>query len=184
MRPIFTIHAGEFIVGEHLERKYKRRLNVWVPTRDTGVDLLVTNSKNTKTISFQIKFSRDYLTTHKGSEFQDPMRVCSWFVLDRDKIRHSSAHYWIFVLIGSKKRSRDYLIIKPAKLLKQLERLPANRRVRGKLQVYFWVTEKKLCYDARDLTKSEQLKIAKGSFVNRDREYSTYLNNWKMLENM
>ena len=45
MRPIFTIHAGEFIVGEHLERKFKG-LNVWVPTKDTGVDLLVTNSKN------------------------------------------------------------------------------------------------------------------------------------------
>jgi hypothetical protein len=23
MRPIFTIHAGEFIVGEHSERKFK-----------------------------------------------------------------------------------------------------------------------------------------------------------------
>jgi hypothetical protein len=39
MRPIFTIHAGEFIVGEHLERKFKG-LNIWVPTKDTGVDLL------------------------------------------------------------------------------------------------------------------------------------------------
>ena len=82
MRPIFTIHAGEFIVGEHLERKFKG-LKIWVPTKDTGVDLLVTNSKNTKAISFQVKFSRDYLTTHIDAEFQDPIRVCGWFTLNR-----------------------------------------------------------------------------------------------------
>jgi hypothetical protein len=74
MRPIFTIHAGEFIVGEHLERSFKD-INIWVPTKDTGVDLLVTNSTNTKGISFQVKFSRDYLTTHLDAEFQKPLRA-------------------------------------------------------------------------------------------------------------
>jgi hypothetical protein len=54
MRSIFTVHAGEFIAGEYLERTYEG-LNVWVPAKDTGVDLLVTNSTNSKGISFQVK---------------------------------------------------------------------------------------------------------------------------------
>ena len=44
MRPIFTVHAGEFLVGEHIEKKFPE-LNVWIPSKDTGVDLLVTNKK-------------------------------------------------------------------------------------------------------------------------------------------
>ena len=42
MRPLFTIHAGEFLVGEYISRKLKRDFDVWLPVQDTGVDLLVT----------------------------------------------------------------------------------------------------------------------------------------------
>jgi hypothetical protein len=30
---IFTLHAGEFLVGQELERKFKGK-NVWMPTKD------------------------------------------------------------------------------------------------------------------------------------------------------
>ena len=47
MRPIFSIHAGEYITGDFIEHKLKdnanRKLNVWIPSKDTGVDLLITN---------------------------------------------------------------------------------------------------------------------------------------------
>ena len=52
MRPLFTIHAGEFVVGDYIERKF-RRVNLWVPSRDTGTDLLVTDSKNEKLFPFR-----------------------------------------------------------------------------------------------------------------------------------
>jgi len=42
MRPIFTIYAGEYLVGSYIEKAYKN-LRVWLPSRDVGVDLLVTN---------------------------------------------------------------------------------------------------------------------------------------------
>jgi hypothetical protein len=42
MRPLFTLHAGEFLVGEYIERTFPS-LNVWVPAKDTGVDLLITD---------------------------------------------------------------------------------------------------------------------------------------------
>ncbi|GAG73038.1 unnamed protein product [marine sediment metagenome] len=56
MRPMFTIHAGEYLVGSYIEEKLKD-FNVWVPSKDKGVDLLVTDSKNKKTVSLQVKFS-------------------------------------------------------------------------------------------------------------------------------
>ena len=59
MKPIFTIHAGKFLVDHEIERKF-RRVNVWIPAKDTGVDLLVSSNDNTTTVSLQVKFSRDY----------------------------------------------------------------------------------------------------------------------------
>jgi len=175
MRPIFTIHAGEFIVGEHLERSFKG-LNVWVPTKDTGVDLLVTNSTNTTGVSFQVKFSRDYLTTHMDAELQDPMRVCGWFMLNVNKIEQSSAHFWVLVLIGSKTRSRDYVIIQPAELLKRLKRIHPEDYQDGKFKVYIWITEEGRCWETRGLAKSDQIQIAKGTFVSSERDLTPYVN--------
>lgn len=45
MRPLFTIHAGEYVVGEFIENNLGD-LNVWIPAKDTGIDLLVTNKEN------------------------------------------------------------------------------------------------------------------------------------------
>ena len=59
MKSLFTIHAGEFVTGEHIERKF-RKVNVWLPSRDTGTDLLVTDAKNKTSVSLQVKFSRDF----------------------------------------------------------------------------------------------------------------------------
>ena len=104
MRPIFTVHAGEFLLGAHLEAVFKG-INIWMPTKDTGVDLLVTDRENKRTVSFQVKCSRDFLMTHMETLFQKPLRVCGWFGLDRQKLESSTADYWAFVLIGSKKRT-------------------------------------------------------------------------------
>jgi len=52
MKPLFTIHAGEYLVGSHIEQKF-RRVNVWVPSRDTGVDLLVSDRRNRHAVSLQ-----------------------------------------------------------------------------------------------------------------------------------
>ena len=54
MKPFFTIHAGEYLTGEFIEQKLRdpngNRLNLWVPAKDTGVDLLVTDHLNKNTI--------------------------------------------------------------------------------------------------------------------------------------
>lgn len=183
MRSIFTVHAGEFIVGEHLERTYEG-LNIWVPAKDTGIDLLVTNSTNSKGVSFQVKFSRDFLATDIGPEFQTPMRVCGWLKLHRSRIESSSAQFWVFVLIGSKARSRDYVVIEPGELLKRLKAAHPQDYARGIFQVYLWVTEKGQCWETRGLVRDDQLRIAEGKFQNTERNLTKYLSNWKMIEGL
>ena len=42
MKSLFSIHAGEYLVGSHIEKSYPK-WNVWIPSKDTGIDLLVTN---------------------------------------------------------------------------------------------------------------------------------------------
>ena len=65
MKPLFTIHAGEYLTGEYIERNYPH-WNVWVPSKDTGIDLLVTDETNSKTVSLQVKFSKDFNPTNRS----------------------------------------------------------------------------------------------------------------------
>jgi len=43
LKPMFTVHEGEFLVGDYINRNLGKKHEVWVPTKDTGVDLLVTS---------------------------------------------------------------------------------------------------------------------------------------------
>ncbi len=45
MKPLFTVHEGEFLVGDYINRKFRRKYDVWVPTKDIGIDLLVTRKQ-------------------------------------------------------------------------------------------------------------------------------------------
>lgn len=95
MRPLFTIHAGEYLVGFHIELHLRApngdKVNVWVSSKETGTDLLVTDQKMT---SLQVKFSKDFLLTHGRPEYRDKLFSCGWWTLNREKIRES----WVFVL--------------------------------------------------------------------------------------
>jgi len=174
MRPLFTIHAGEYLAASHIEQRFKR-LNVWVPTRDTGIDLLVSDRRNRRSVSFQVKFSKDFLVTHMGPEFQRGLRACGWWTLDREKLRRSVADYWVFVLQGFASRSVDYVVIPPKELMRRLLRIHGPQKI---LQTYFWVTEGERCWEARGLKRSDRLLISLGEFSNGSRDFSRWLNAW------
>jgi predicted helicase len=89
VRPLFTVHAGEFLVGQHIESSFKDK-NVWVPTKDTGIDLLVTNSENAEAVALQVKFSRDFLPLMKLTPVaQKQLRSYTWFTLDQKHLARS-----------------------------------------------------------------------------------------------
>src|SRR5687767_6091432 len=88
MRPLFTVHAGEYLVGAHIEQAHPR-WRVWMPTKDTGIDLLVTNSKNRRAVSLQVKFSKDFNPTNRGVLLQNKLRAAGWWT---HLSRHPSHH--------------------------------------------------------------------------------------------
>ena len=47
MKPIFTIHAGEYLVAAEIEKTLKE-VTVWLPSKDTGIDLLLAYKSNKK----------------------------------------------------------------------------------------------------------------------------------------
>lgn len=180
MKPLFTIHAGELVVGDFLGKKF-RNVNVWIPSKDTGVDLLVTDSGNKKTVSLQVKFSRDFLATHMPAVFQKPLRACGWWSLNRDKIAKSKADYWVFVLVGFERRSTDFVVIRPTELLRRLEKLHPKAI---NIQSYLWVTQQRKCWETRGLKRNEQIEIARGKYKDDMRDFSRYLNNWSPVERL
>ncbi len=177
MKPLFSVHAGEYLVGSHVEVTF-RRVNVWVPSRDTGIDLLVSDRRNRRAVSFQVKFSKDFLVTHMGPEFQRALRACGWWTLDRDKLQRSEADYWVFVFQGFASRSVDFVVVPPRELLRRLKAIHGGRQ--KKIQTYLWVTEgkRKRCWETRGLKKSDQLLIALGEYERRPRDFTDCLNAW------
>jgi hypothetical protein len=66
MRPLFTIHGGEYI-------QKRLKLNTWIPTNDTSIDLLVTDRDNCRTVSLQIMYGKDLLP-EKSAKVQKNLR--------------------------------------------------------------------------------------------------------------
>jgi hypothetical protein len=175
MTPLFTVHAGEYLVGSYIESHFKSRLNVWIPSKDTGIDLLVTDRRNRRAVALQVKFGKDFLPA-KGSHLQEPLRCISWFTINRHKLRTSQADFWAFVLRGFKRHSPDFVIVPTAEYRRRLERIHG---LRGKMmQSYLWVTERDRCWEARDLKDgvNDERRIAVGVYHNPVRDFTNYLN--------
>ena len=72
MRPLFSVHAGEFLVGNEIERRFPE-VTLWLPAKDTGVDLLVEvpiRNAPSQVLShlFESEVERDYLVQVEADE--------------------------------------------------------------------------------------------------------------------
>ena len=193
MKPIFTIHAGEYLVASHLEEKHKG-LQIWLPSKDTGIDLLVTNPKlssqnSIRAVSLQVKFSKDFLSNKGDGKNLSPsinskIKAGGWWTFKYDKIEKSQADLWVLVLYRFSDKKHDFIIIEPSKLLERYKKLGYTS---GTIQSYFWVTEeskstKSQCWETRGLGKIEQEAIAMNTFKDDVRDFSQFLKNWQPLE--
>jgi hypothetical protein len=70
--------------------------------------------------SYQVKFGKDFLPTHMPPDFQDPLRVCGWFTINRNKLRGSQADFWVFVLSGFKRHSCDFVVVSTGEFQRRL----------------------------------------------------------------
>jgi hypothetical protein len=177
MKPLFTVHAGEYLVGSYIEQRF-RHVNVWTPSRDTGVDLLVSDRHNRHTVSLQVKFSKDYLAADMARVpiFLKELRACGWWTINRDKLRASTADFWVFVLQGSLGRTNDYVIVPPKEFWRRLRSIHGSLKKR--IDSYLWVTEHRHCWETRDLQQKYRLQIAEGEYREPRRDFTKWLNNW------
>jgi len=178
MKPIFTVHAGEYLFGEHIENAYKGKILAWLPSKDTGIDFLLTNPKKKTQVSIQVKFSKDFRTI-MSDELKTGNQACGWWTLNQEKIKNSPADYWVFVFNSFTESKNHFMMIKPKDLLKLLVDLHGDAKM---IQTYFWVTGKNECWETRGLSKEDQLKVANGTFRNSKRNVTNKLNDWKEIE--
>ncbi|GBD98662.1 hypothetical protein BMS3Abin07_00688 [bacterium BMS3Abin07] len=186
MKPLFTIHAGEYLVGSYIENQFKNT-HIWIPSKDIGIDLLSSDLLNKKFVSLQIKFSKDYIETHppyRHDIFQERLLSCSWFKLSRNNIEKTKADLWIFIICGSNERNMmnmQYLIIEPKPLLRKLIKIYGDLNT---YWIYFWITKNGKCWDTRGLNKNEQILVANDTFKDKSRDFTSFLNNWYKIEEL
>ena len=180
MRPLFTIHAGEFLVGSRIEKLFKQD-HVWVPARDTGVDLLVTDRKNRHAVSIQVRFSRDYHGFGSAAAFRKRFRTCSWLNINPAKLEHSRANLWVLVVYGFTGEVVDFVIVPTGVFRTRLKALHGTPKV---VRAYLWTTTQGECWETRDLRSADLRRIADGDFPKGPRYFTSYLNNWAPLERL
>lgn len=174
MKPLFTVHEGEFLVGDHINRRLGRKYDVWVPTKDSGVDLLVTRKRRSgRAVGLQVKFSRSFSIPEK---FAGHLIATSWFTLDLKKIRNSHADLWVFVII-TPRHDQHFVVIPKRELQKRLPRNTAK-----KWNLYLWVYKNRTCYQVRELNKEQKFDTMNRGVRNRRHDYSEWLGNWKLID--
>lgn len=179
MKPMFTVHVGEYLVGAYIERVYPR-WNVWIPSKDTGVDLLVSDARNRKTVSLQVKFSKDFNPSHASPLLQGRLLAAGWWTHDSRKIQNSSADFWVFVLPSFVEKETSFIILPPTELLRRLRAIHgrSNKRVHS----YLRVTKTGRCWEARGLANADQEIVALDRYSDEDRDFTAFLNAWGQIE--
>lgn len=179
MKTKLTIHAGEYLVGSHIQTEFPQ-INIWVPAKDTGIDLLLTDRDNRRAVSLQVKFSTDYRVApmqRQSPIFHEKLKSCGWWKLNDSKMTNPHANYWVLVLQGFDSATVDYVVISPKDLAQKLRSIHGGNPKFW--QTYMWVTKTGLCWETRDLKKAERIQVAKDEFVsNPNRDFTKYLNAW------
>ena len=171
MRPIFTIHAGEYLVASHIERRYvkSRGIRVWVPSKDNGIDLLVTDQLCRKTVSLQVKYSKSY-------DCEREFDATGWWQIKREKVKISKADYWVFVVpefCGKRKVSSCYFVIlTPEELYERLRNIHGDEKL---YNVYLTIKDE-VVIETRDANVDERNRQFERPTGYRN--FSRFLNKW------
>lgn len=178
MRPIFTIHAGEFLFGERIEEKFPDA-DLWIPAKDKGIDFLITRPGTTRPTSVQVKMSRDYSPSAASTEFERKQIAGGWFTFSHRKIEESPAEIWSLILISRERRSKPFFInLRPTTLLNKLQAVHGKRE---KYDLYPWIVKggtRNLCIEGRGLKKDDRERLAAGNLELGSRDWTDHYDNW------
>jgi len=185
MKQFYSIHEGEFLVGACLNKVIKG-CELWIPAKDKGTDILVTNKDDyKKNVSLQVKHSTDYLLTH-SAEDQEFYRSCGWWNFGLTTIKESinkNVNFWVIDIHSFSNKKTDCIVIKPTELYERLSKLTRNGKSE---QTYFWITKDGQCFETRGL-KAKQIKLLekdKYNSIDPVRNFTKYLNNWEPVKKL
>jgi hypothetical protein len=158
MQPMFTIHVGEYLVGEALEEKFKK-CEIWTPAKDHGIDLLLSAKDNTrKNTGIQVKYSKDHVS--KRPSTAEKFIARGWWTLKREGIKKSSADLWILA--------------------------PYSFSIKKIQNVYLWITKDNKCFETRGLKTKEIDNLTNGNHAGieniKARDFTIFLNNWDKIK--
>ena len=176
---MFTVHVGEYLVGEYIEHTYPQ-WSVWIPSKDTGIDLLLSGPNNRKSVSLQIKFSKDFNPSDASPLIQSRLLAAGWWTHDLEKIQKSKADFWVFVLPSFVEKKTSFIILPPKELLRRLKVI--HKRDKKRIHSYLRVTKTKRCWETRGLSTTDQELVALDRYSNPDRDFTIFLNGWKQIE--
>ena len=172
MKPLFTIHAGEYLTGEYVEKKYPN-WNVWIPSKDTGIDFLITNKENKKSVSIQVKFSKDW------NKLNDNYTSSGWWSFNSSKIDNSTADFWVLVIPSFLEKKESFVIIKPTELFKRYTAIHGEKKT---IQSYLRISKNNKCWEIRGLSSKDKKALDEDKYSNKYRNFSRYLDNWAPIE--
>ncbi|MEO0371892.1 MAG: hypothetical protein AAF231_10580 [Pseudomonadota bacterium] len=191
MRPIFTIHAGEYLFGKKL-KNMRPNADLWLPVKDKGIDFLLTDPDFKKPVGVQVKMSKDYSDVEAKSEYEKALVAGGWFTFSRKKLEHSNADVWSLILVPWQKRETpQYINLRPHTLLNHLEAIHGRRDSYDLYPSVFRLkgegpkkTHQKLCVETRGLRASQRSDLVSGSLDLGPRDWCQFLDNWKLLESI
>lgn len=176
MTPIFTVHAGEYLVGTHLERTFQN-CRVWIPAKDSGVDLLLTDGSCSRAVPLQVKYSKDYADSSPADTTRRSITRATFITLKREKIVTSPARYWIIVLHSFTTKDPRFLVITPGELLKRIE---THHGRRSNYILYFNVVSESKCWEMRAPRAEMRVALNSGT-ITRSRDFTDTLDNWSQI---
>jgi hypothetical protein len=174
--PIFTIHAGEYLVGTYLERTFSG-CRVWVPSKDSGIDLLITDEACSRAVPLQVKYSRDYTDSSPADPTRRLITRATFITVKRDKLVASPARYWIIVLHSFATKDPRFVVIAPEELLKRIE---AHHGRRANYILYFNVVSESKCWEMR-APRAEMKAALDAGTITRSRDFTDALDNWSQI---
>ncbi len=154
----WSLNTDEAVVTGILRSATKKEIEILMPlnAQMKGIDLVLMNIKNKKTISVQVKGSRAYEPKKLETE-KFGAGSTGWFFLPVDVFNKASADYFIFLIYviqdSSKTGRRNFephTITIPAKTIGELCKKYKTPHP-DRYSFYFWVNpEKKVAFDFRD----------------------------------
>jgi hypothetical protein len=178
MKPIFTIHAGEYLFGNAVEARFPKLRN-WIPSKDNGIDFLITDEFCKEPLSIQVKYSKDFNWSHGNPKLKPHVKSIGWYSLTREKIELSKADYWVLVNYDGMRRDADFLFIKPSELLTKFDSLGRSGK---RIESYILITNENNCYETRGIGKKQLESILIGELDNTNRDLKSYLSNWNIIK--